>query len=131
MPETKQEAGAEPMSPFKALSCLANGNSWLQERLGDNYKCTCNACYLCAYLTLRDAIEPDPIADRVASNISTIRDLHERSLRLIQNVCSQSLRAHPEHPESYPAVLQLAEQARQGDEPDVMIGDGMGNPQMG
>lgn len=48
----------------------------------------------------------DGTDDRVAANISAIRDIHDRSLRLIARVCRESLNAHPEHPDSYPEVLK-------------------------
>lgn len=56
------------------------------------------------------AAASDGTAGLVESNISTIRDIHERTLRMISAACSQSLGAHPHHPDSYPEIMGIVEE---------------------
>lgn len=51
----------------------------------------------------------DDTDGRVASNISAIRDIHERTLEMIREMCSQSLCVHPEYLDSYPKIMGVVE----------------------
>ncbi len=58
--------------------------------------------------------------DVANSNIGVIRDIHEKTLRAIASMCSESLGAHPHYPETYPAklaILEKTKQDQQGDQP--------------
>lgn len=58
---------------------------------------------------LNAAIDAQQYDDLVSANISTLKDIHEKSLRLISDIVSQSLAAHPHYEDSYPKVLGLVE----------------------
>ena len=64
-----------------------------------------------------DEMNARQMDDVVNANISTIRDIHERSLRLISRIVSESLSAHPHYDESYPKILALAEKNKDIEEP--------------
>lgn len=58
-----------------------------------------------------DEMQARQTDDLVNANISTIRDIHEKSLRLISKIVSESLSAHPHYEDSYPATLKIVERA--------------------
>lgn len=54
-----------------------------------------------------DMFQAMQMDDVVASNIETIKGIHEKSLRLIARIVTESLAAHPHYEDSYPQVLAM------------------------
>jgi len=77
-----------------------NGSMWAAFMAGWNAGCN-------------HAYQDRAYDDLAASNISTIRDIHENSMRLIKRIIDESLGAHPHYEESYPEVLKMVEMAEE------------------
>lgn len=66
---------------------------------------------------LQEALNGKAYDDLTNANIDTIRDIHEKTLRLISKLCSESLSAHPMHEGSYPKTLLIVEDVEQRPHP--------------
>lgn len=60
----------------------------------------------------QDEFQARQMADMVSSNIEVIRGIHEKTLKAISAMCSESLSAHPHYPETYPSKLAILENAK-------------------
>lgn len=59
--EQVEESGATVLTAEAALNMLANTNDWLKDAIASNRDCNCNACFLCAYNVLKNAIRTDNV----------------------------------------------------------------------
>lgn len=66
----------------------------------------------------QDEFQARQMDDVATSNISVIRDIHEKTLRAISGMCQESLAAHPHYPETYPSKLAILEKAKDIAKPD-------------